>query len=144
MYDKNDNRKVLVAIDISEDKIARKLLSYALKINHPEGEIQVVNVMDVNLNSPMIDRFADMKKSYAESTQRGIQRLLAETLPETARFSVSVKSGRAYAEILQVAKDMEADMIIIGAYRPVMKDFLLGNTAAKVVRHAKCSVTVIR
>ena len=49
-----------------------------------------------------------------------------------------------YAEILQVAQDAEADLVVLGSHRPAMKDYLLGTNAARVVRHARCSVLVAR
>jgi nucleotide-binding universal stress UspA family protein len=35
-------------------------------------------------------------------------------------------------------------LIIIGSHSPSMQDYLLGPNAARVVRHANCSVLVIR
>ena len=32
-----------------------------------------------------------------------------------------------YAEILAVAKEAEADLVVVGSHRPVMKDYLLGT-----------------
>ena len=42
------------------------------------------------------------------------------------------------------AKEKNADMIIIASHRPGLQDYFLGSTAAKVVRHATCSVLVVR
>jgi nucleotide-binding universal stress UspA family protein len=39
---------------------------------------------------------------------------------------------------------MNADLIVLAAHRPELKDYLLGPNASRVVRHAKCSVYVIR
>ena len=49
-----------------------------------------------------------------------------------------------YAEILGVAEKAEVDLVVIGSHRPAMKDYLLGTNAARVVRHARCSVLVAR
>ena len=49
-----------------------------------------------------------------------------------------------YAEILAVAEEAEADLIVVGSHRPAMKDYLLGTNAARIVRHARCSVLVAR
>jgi nucleotide-binding universal stress UspA family protein len=49
-----------------------------------------------------------------------------------------------YAEILGVAEEADADLIVVGSHRPAMKDYLLGTNAARVVRHARCSVLVAR
>jgi nucleotide-binding universal stress UspA family protein len=49
-----------------------------------------------------------------------------------------------YAEILAVAEEAEADLVVVGSDRPAMKGYLLGTNAARVVRHARCSVLVAR
>jgi len=43
-----------------------------------------------------------------------------------------------------VAKEKDVDLIIIASHRPGLQDYFLGSTAAKVVRHATCSVLVVR
>jgi len=45
-----------------------------------------------------------------------------------------------YAEILGVAEEAEADLVVVGSHLPAVKDYLLGTNAARVVRHARCSV----
>lgn len=61
---------------------------------------------------------------------------------------VEVKSkivgGHAARTILDEAEKSGADCIIIASHRPGLQDFLIGSTAAHVVRHADCSVHVIR
>ncbi|WP_116133815.1 universal stress protein [Tropicimonas sp. IMCC34043] len=49
--------------------------------------------------------------------------------------------GRA---ILETAEALGTDCIVISGHRPGVQDFLLGSTAAHVVRHAPCSVMVLR
>src|SRR5215471_18700854 len=49
-----------------------------------------------------------------------------------------------YAEILGAAEEAEADLIVVGSHQPAMKDYLLGTNAARLVRHARCSVLVAR
>ena len=55
-----------------------------------------------------------------------------------------MRSGHAYNTILDEAEKSGADLIIIASHRPGLQDYLLGSTAAKVVRHANCSVLVVR
>lgn len=59
-----------------------------------------------------------------------------------AQFHVA--HGPVYDEILRVSTLVKADLIVISAGRPELKDYLLGPNAARVVRHAKQSVMVIR
>ena len=50
-------------------------------------------------------------------------------------------SGRA---ITDYATEVNADCIIVGSHKPGMRDVFLGSTAARIVRHAQCSVHVLR
>ena len=52
----------------------------------------------------------------------------------------------AAAAILAALEEAEAsaDAIVIASHRPDLSDYLLGSTAARVVRHAQCTVLVLR
>jgi len=63
-------------------------------------------------------------------------------LAETAE--VIVREGRPSTEILEYAKEIGADMIVIASHDPGLVDYFLGSVAARVVRHAHCSVLVAR
>ncbi len=52
--------------------------------------------------------------------------------------------GSAHSAILMIAEEQEADLIIVGSHKPGFQDYLLGSTAARIVRHAKCAVLVER
>ena len=60
------------------------------------------------------------------------------------RVSSTVRVGAVYNEVLQEAEKTNADLIIVGSHRPSMAGFLLGSNASTIVRHAKCSVLVVR
>jgi nucleotide-binding universal stress UspA family protein len=55
-----------------------------------------------------------------------------------------VRQGSIYSEILSVAREQQVDLIVMASHRPEMKDYLIGTNAARVVRHAACSVLVVR
>ncbi len=65
----------------------------------------------------------------------------AKGLPGAETHLVSGHAGKA---ILDYAKNHDCDCIVIASHRPGLEDFFLGSTAARVVRHAKCAVHVIR
>jgi nucleotide-binding universal stress UspA family protein len=68
----------------------------------------------------------------------------AAQLPEGLRARRIVAEGTIYREILKAADAIKADLIVMGSHRPELKDYLLGPNAARVVRHAPCSVMVVR
>jgi nucleotide-binding universal stress UspA family protein len=69
---------------------------------------------------------------------------LADSVTEIADVGHHVETGRVYRGVLAVAKRVEADLIVLSSHRPEMKDYLLGANASRVVRHAPCSVFVVR
>ncbi|WP_425354468.1 universal stress protein UspF [Escherichia coli] len=62
----------------------------------------------------------------------------------TDRVHVHVEEGSPKDRILELAKKIPAHMIIIASHRPDITTYLLGSNAAAVVRHAECSVLVVR
>ena len=55
-----------------------------------------------------------------------------------------IATGRAYEEVLGLAKKTDTSLIVVGAHKADLADYLLGPNAARIVRHAKCSVYVVR
>lgn len=52
--------------------------------------------------------------------------------------------GNISRAILEIAEKTGTDLIVLSSHRPEMKDWLIGANADRVVRHAKCSVFVVR
>ena len=55
-----------------------------------------------------------------------------------------IREGAPASTILDVAGELSVDMIVIGSHDPGLADYFLGSVAARVVRHAHCSVLVVR
>ncbi len=58
--------------------------------------------------------------------------------------SALIKKGHSGRTIIDVAVDHKVDCIVIGSHKPGLINYLLGSTAARVVRHAPCAVHVLR
>jgi nucleotide-binding universal stress UspA family protein len=65
-------------------------------------------------------------------------------VPDAIPCKRIISEGKIYQEILRAADAVKADLIVMGSHRPELSDFLLGPNAARVVRHARCSVMVVR
>jgi nucleotide-binding universal stress UspA family protein len=62
----------------------------------------------------------------------------------TGTAEVLLREGHPSTEILEFANETGADMIVIASHDPGVADYFLGSVAARVVRHAHCSVLVAR
>lgn len=52
--------------------------------------------------------------------------------------------GHTSRSIVDYANENDVDCIVIGSHKPGLAEYLLGSTAARVVRHASCAVHVLR
>ena len=73
-----------------------------------------------------------------------LQRLAAPIDLPKAAISTVVRIGAVYPELLSEAEEWGADLIIVGAHKRSMATYLLGSSAAAIVRHAACTVMVVR
>ncbi len=141
-------RHVLCAIDITRDEIDRAVLERAGRLAEVEGAgIDVISVLP-DFGLPMVSTYFREdyhQKAVAEARDR-LTAFAGDVLGPEVNANVRhvVATGSIYEEILIAADRAGSDLIVIGAHRPDIADFLLGPNAARVVRHAKCSVYVVR
>ncbi|MEX3007518.1 universal stress protein [Hoeflea sp. TYP-13] len=81
--------------------------------------------------------------ALAVATER-LDRLVSEVGDEFGEIHKVTRSGSVYSEILATAEETAADLIMLISHLPDFGDYLLGPNAAKIVRHANCSVFVVR
>ena len=83
-------------------------------------------------------------QEWKDQAAKDLQKLADAQVPKDMQAGVVVENGTVYREIVEAAKDLKIDHIVMGAHRPSLADFLLGPNSARVARHAGCSVTVVR
>jgi nucleotide-binding universal stress UspA family protein len=59
-------------------------------------------------------------------------------------ISTTLRPGHPAEVIVHHAKDIGADLIVVGHKGHFLHDFTLGSTASRVSRHAHCPVLVVR
>lgn len=139
---------VLCAIDLSNGEIDSPVLLEAAKLADLDGaQLDVVTVLP-DYGDAWVSTFFEAQhhdKMEAEA-RRQLEQLCIRTLGEARNATIRhiVCTGAAYREILRTAEKAGSDLIVIGAHKPDLKDYLLGPNAARVVRHSKCSVYVVR
>jgi nucleotide-binding universal stress UspA family protein len=79
-----------------------------------------------------------------KSVQSSLEKLKAVAASSGIEIEVEVRVGHPYKTILEVAEEKSAELIIVASHQPDLENYFLGSTAAKVVRHATCSVLVVR
>ncbi|MFT3689168.1 universal stress protein [Paenirhodobacter sp.] len=85
-----------------------------------------------------------MPPGYSNDLRKTLQGSLTKLAEEFGNATGVLREGNPANEILKLAEETKADCIVIASHRPGFGDYLIGSTAARVVRHAHCSVMVLR
>ncbi len=137
-------RRILVPIDIAQEGSWRTAFPVAIeqaRLN--EAELHVVAVAPET--PPQLGFLPDDygSKMIARCQER-LAEITGEHIPENFPVQQHVKQGSVYKGILALTQEIGADLIIMASHQPGLENYLLGPNSARVVRHADCSVLVVR
>jgi universal stress protein F len=138
-------RRILVPIDLADVELAKPAIATAVMMAEASnGAIRLVNVLPT---TPVI--LAEYVPPDFEAQQRAAaEEAVAIVAKETGlgadKTSTVVRLGSVDREILEEAKAMNADLIVMSSHRTGMRTYFLGSNAGHVVRYATCSVLVVR
>lgn len=142
------NGLVLTAIDLAHPEHHAALLSKAAAMAQMDGAALAVATVIPDFGMSIVGSFFEegAEKKALSDAATSLHAITAEVLGAEASASTThiVRHGTAYDEILASAQKHGATLIVIGAHRPNFRDYLIGPNAARVVRHSKCSVFVVR
>ena len=137
-------KTVLVPIDLGQIEQGKSLVEIALKLAEPlGGNLFILNVVpDIPgyVAAEIPDHFLKDAKNHAIKELEEI----AKNNGVGEQANIIVREGNIHNEILTTAEEMGADIIVMASHQPEFSVYLLGSTAARVVRHAKCSVLIAR
>lgn len=148
-------RKILVPVDLAIPEGTRAVIRAAVQQWRTVDDARLILMTVVPEMVAGLDwRYAirgetggsedwDVRKLLARSVEL-LNEIAADQIPDGVEFETLARHGSVYEEVLEAADDLKVDQIVVGAHRPGAADFLLGTNTARIVRHAKCSVTVVR
>ena len=132
------NILVPIALDHARDTAAAMDIAHELRA--PGGKITALHVMEA-LPSYVAQY---LSAEQLNSRQSDTTASLAAEIGGVKDVRPVVVSGHSGRTIVEFATDHDIDLIVVASHRPGLQDYLLGSTAARVVRHAPCAVHVIR
>lgn len=132
---------ILVPIDIAHLKEGRATVDIALQNAEENTQVILLNVIE---DIPKWAAAQLPRGTIERSKQHAYEALSAIAQSYSVPIEIDIRLGHTYKVILDVAGEKKADLIVIASHRPGFQDYYLGSTAAKVVRHARCSVHVVR
>jgi len=134
-------KTILVPIDLSDSEKSKPMIKIARMMGGKDARIILVTVVeDIPTYVASQVPFEILKNTRKHAGEE----LQALASAAGIKPDIEVRSGAAHNAILDVAQKLEADLIIVGSHKPGLQDYLLGSTASRIVRHAICSVLVVR
>jgi nucleotide-binding universal stress UspA family protein len=138
-------KNILVPVDLTDANLAKPAIAAAVSMAKSSGgSVRLVNVMP--MTPVMLAEYVppDFDVQQRKSAEEALGIIARECGLDATHVSYAVRQGGIYHEVLEEAKAIGADLIVMSSHRPAMRTYFLGSNAGHVVRYAKCSVLVVR
>jgi len=134
-------KSILVPVDVASPDQGKQSLALARKLGGKDAHIMMLAVIE---DVPSYIRAQLPPGMLGEVEEQASLDLEQIAKAAGVKVEIIVKLGHAASTVLTLAEEMPIDLIVIASHRPGLQDYFLGSTASRVVRHAPCSVLVMR
>lgn len=137
-------RRILLVVDLTEDSlhVGRRAQAVAAQAG---AEIELLHVVEFVPVEPMGETLMPAVQIEEELLQRARQRLATLAtelrLPEAR---CSVEAGNVKSEIVRIARDRKADLIVLGSRERHGLSICVNLTEDTVLHAAPCDVLAVR
>src|ERR1039458_568831 len=138
-------KQILVPIDLADTDLAKPAIEAAVTLARSSGgSVRLVNVLP--MTPVMLAEYVppDFDVQQRKSAEEAMGIIARESGLDGAHISGTVRQGGIYHEVLEEAKAINADLIVMSSHRPAMRTYFLGSNAGHLVRYAKCGGLVVR
>ncbi|MDH3661944.1 MAG: universal stress protein [Alphaproteobacteria bacterium] len=137
---------ILLPVDLSDDHSWQNALPAAISLCEMyDARLFVITVVS-DLNLPVAGHIlsSDDEVRLHERIATKLDAFINCQITPAIKARRLVASGKVYQQILGHAARLKADLVIMGTNSAEMNGYLLGSNTARVVRHARCSVMIVR
>lgn len=138
-------KSILVPVDLAQRSSWTHALPQAIELaTAANGSITVMTVIrDLKIMFEGVYFAFQLENMVADARQK-LDAIISEYSSDGADIVSEVRVGSIGSEVLSVAKEKEADLILMASHRPEIRDYLIGPNASYVAQHSDCSVLVLR
>lgn len=142
--------KILIAIDDSE--FSQAAIQSVIERSWPANtEVRVLNVVEPpsllmeRQMAPYDPEFEAVWKALREQAKVLVTQAAEKLRAAKLNVSAALVEGDPKSRIIDAANDWNADLVVLGSHgRKGLNRFLMGSVSERVMRHARCSVEIIR
>lgn len=139
--------QVVVAYDFSPSAEAALARAVEVAARAPQHVLHVIAALEQHAGFGTLHTVTYETAEQVQTTigERIQQAFAGRPTSAEVQFFVHARIGRPAEEILELAREVGADMIFIGSHgKTGLERMLLGSTSERVVREALCPVMVVR
>ncbi len=144
--------RIVCAVDFSDASLHALEYAFSLAAGADAGHVTLVHVVEVMPAPPRAVSGSDVEAkaldAYVAAAADARRQRLDQIVPDSVRAQCKVDQvlaiGRAHVEILRLATERHADVIVLGAHGFQISQLLFGSTAQQVIRQAPCPVLTVR
>lgn len=131
---------ILVPVSFDDDRNAVASVEGATQLLSEGGKITLLHVME------QVPSYAVtyIPEGFHDEANKAIHASMNELAVGLDNAECVVVDGHSGRTILDWSNKHKPDCIVLASHSPGVVDYLMGGTAAQVVRHAKCAVLVMR
>ena len=147
-------RTILVTTDFSD--LAREAYRWGVFLARSSGarvvlahvieeEVAAAVPMFVGGVQPDVFDFARFREEARKAATTALERVVEEFRRENVRAEAVLRSGRPFVEIVRLARELPADLVVMGTHgRSGIRHALIGSVAERVVRKSPCPVLTVK
>lgn len=137
---------IIAAVDLEHEESDRHVASEALSLAQSHNaDLHLVFVIPDQHHSYVQNYVPkEMKEQVVKDAQAELGSFAATLEPGDTSVQTHVRRGSVYNEVIDISDEIGADFVVVGSNKPGLGDFFIGPNAARVARHAQCSVMVVR
>jgi len=136
--------KILHANDGSEHAFHALKMALALaKQNH--SDLHMVSVEEIDYMPEFIEEVREQAGTAARRFHKVLQRARAMAEDSQLELHTHVIAGHPARDIVELAKELDVELLVIGATgHSALYDGLIGSRADRIVHRAHCPVLVVK
>lgn len=138
---------VLVPVDLAEKGYTDKVIEHALHVLKPGGNLILLTAL-VGYQMPLVGSFfqpGTFDKAVKEVHKKLVDFVNGELPIDAKDCIIKVVEGKPVESILSVAKESNAEVIVMASHKQSRVGYMmLGSIANKVVSHADLPVMVVK
>lgn len=142
-------KRILCAVDFSDSSM--NALKYALSLaQEADGSLTIVHVLgaefvgQVGIGEEHVN-LAALQRQQEEEARKLLDKAVPDSAAAYCKADTMLLRGKPWREILRVASDRQAELIVMGVQGRGAADLMFfGSTTQHVVREATCPVLTLR